>query len=154
MDSPNPFEAPRSNVGRPRNGRPLLVWLICSFLSAGLGLMIWNEAAFISGILPFDDAAREAMKRRTSIDVLFQGLKLTSYALAIVALFRLRRDALYLFVLVLIVDIVHLAYRRLADPQFHSGFGQYWWLQGVFILVPACVVAYVYYLRVTARLHA
>ena len=116
--------------------------------------MVWNNVAFYSGELPIDPDALEAMKRRTGIDVLFEGFKFVAYSAATISLFRLRREALALFLFVLIINVLHLAYYRLGHPGFVQYLGKYWWVQSMWFVPSALVVAYVYYLEKSGRLKA
>ncbi len=151
-DKPNPYAAPRAavdDVGEEKRGRTALVWVITIFMGIGVvGGAVSTIAALLGSPIGGAEAA-EYTKHLTAVDHIFALVGSAIGAFATVALFRLKRYALPLFVAMFLLGIAVFAFNILLRPEYQALFEMtgYWGLW-VGWAVNIAVIAYIWRLRV------
>ncbi len=157
-DDTNPYAAPRAavdDVGEDKRGRTVLVWIITLFMGIGVvGGAVSTIAALLGSPLGGAEAAQYT-KHLTAVDHIFALIGSAIGAFATVALFRLKRYALPLFIAMFLLGIVVFAFNILLRPEYKALFEMtgYWGLLAGWA-VNIAIIAYIWRLRAKGVLRA
>jgi hypothetical protein len=106
-----------------RHERPTLVWMIVVLCVVGAAVPWLTYALVGSGLLPVTPAARAYFARAATSYYAFSAVHSTVTVAAAVALFVLKRSALYLFALTLTLYL--LSIWLFQTPEVNAGLGSY-----------------------------
>jgi hypothetical protein len=106
-----------------RRERPALVWLITVICIVGAAVPWLMYLLVSSGVLPLPAAARDYFARSATSYYAFSAIHSALTVAAAVSLFALKRSALYLFVLTLVLCLLSIwVFQR---PEVEAGLGSY-----------------------------
>ena len=154
----NPYAPPRAPVadtGEGKHGRPVMVWVISLFLGFGVVFGSIGSIALLAGHPIGGEEAARAMAHMTALDHFFALFMSAISAWALVALFRLKRSALPVFLVAFGLGMASVLLNSLFRPEYRALFdgpGLYSLAAGW--LINLAILAYVWRLRVRGVLHA
>lgn len=98
-------------------GRPILVWLIFIFVMFGTAVWLFSIAVLSTGTIPLDADTQAAVDEISMADYLTGFVQMAIYLTAAIALFMMRKLALYFFISALCVDFGVLVWNVLGVTQ-------------------------------------
>lgn len=97
--------------------RPVLVWLIFLLVLFGTAVWLFTIVVFLSGTVPLDAETQAAVGEITAADYVVGFFQMAVYLAAAIALFMMRKAALYFFGAALCLDFGVFVWNVLDVPD-------------------------------------
>ncbi len=132
-----------------------MVWVICIFLGSGVVFGAISTIALLAGHPIGGEAAVRATAHLTALDHTFSLVMYALSAVAVIALFRLRRSALPVFALAFVLGVASVLLNALLRPEYRALFqAPAFYTVAAGWLINLAILAYVWRLRARGILHA
>jgi hypothetical protein len=136
-------------------GRPFLVWVILILTFVGAAFWVFFTSVVTSGTFPVDEETQAVIDQIRTIDLLAGFIQTLLYVSAAVALFMMRRAALYLFVAALCGEfgmILWMLVDKSRAAVMDSGNGMQSIMSAISVGISLALCMYAFKLTVSERL--
>jgi hypothetical protein len=150
----NPYAAPRAalaDLEETTRGRPVLVWIITVVLGFGVVFSAISTMPLLAGSPIGGEAVGQQLSYLRPFDHVVSLVVALVSLLALIALFRLKRSALPLFIGAFALGLANVGLNSAFRPEYRAAFqfpGAYWSL-AVGGLINLAIIAYIW--RLSAR---
>ncbi len=122
-------------------GRPVLVWLILIFILFGTAVWLFSVTVLSSGTIPLDSGTQAAVDEITTADYSVGFVQMAVYLTAAIALFMMRKAAVYIFVAALCIDFGVLVWNVLGASRADGDMEMIFGVIGLGITLAICLYA-------------
>ena len=122
-------------------GRPILVWLILIFILFGTAVWLFSVMVLSSGTIPLDSGTQAAVDEITTAGYLVGFVQMAVYLTAAIALFMMRKAAVYIFVAALCIDFGVLVWNVLGASRADGDMEMIFGVIGLGITLAICLYA-------------
>jgi hypothetical protein len=136
-------------------GRPFLVWVILIVTFVGTAIWAFSVAVVTSGTIPVDEEIQAVIDQIRTIDLLAGFFHTLLYVSAAIALFMMRKAALYLFVAALCGEFGMLFWMLVDKSRaavMDSGDGMQSIMSAISVGISLALCMYAFKLTVSERL--
>jgi len=113
MTEPNPYAAPKSEIGslNVSSGRPGWVWVIFIFYAFSFISTVVSYGLLLSGKISIPTDKQQYLNGLTSVDYAVSLLMVVINVVAALLLFRLKKISLHFFMLALLISVLYTIWR-------------------------------------------
>ena len=152
MASANPYAAPRAALNDQAQGvpagRPGWVWVITVFLAFGIVVGALGTIDALMGSPMGGPEASAVLQHLVPLDHVVALVNIAISTVALVQLFRLKRQALALFIAAFALGVLYFSFSMAARPSYRLVFdAASLWQMGLGWLINVAIIGYVKKLR-------